>query len=545
MNPNPRVEAQSETPYQKEGPGRRRQPDAVVSRGTWLRPCRRYRGDPARIRLYRLLDLVGLDQPRLHQLEVLIGHEIGSEHERERKRSNLLVLTTIVLTLALLVPGREAYASEQALNTRVYAALDNSGSMQRDNRFHRGVQAFERWAESVELRPGLVVELLVAADHVVHQGTFPLRSETDRGTLLDRLRELELERNSTTVFRKIDGELAAFVASTVHPDERFGVVFVTDGRSDAPATDMRLRELGDQLLTLGGGLYAAVSGSVPGQEELFGIRQGQASSPRSEPRRSQSRCRRLFSPSIAIVAPAPLRTEVRERLLGGFGPAQTTIQVENSGEIAREVRLQAEAPKGSTARFVPSSLVIAAGAKVEAAVDIDVTSAVSGSSIVAAQGTDGAVVEATLKVEIATKPWLLSNWKPLVLSTAVAAIILAFLFRVSRRPWFIVPIGRPDRGFEIRPGEEVPLSIADPGFPSGVQIVRRRGGLWLRTSDEPVRLGGASIQPGREVSYRIRTPIDAGSASVVLDRRSRRQAGVHPLVIAGTMENADASNDLL
>lgn len=471
----------------------------------------------------------------------------GDRCLREAARRLLIPRTAaIALSLALLVASRETYASEQdQTSTRVYSVLDNSGSMRWACRFRRGVQALERWAESVELRAGMTIELLVAADQVVHQGTFPLRSESERAALLDRLRELEPERASSTVFRKIDEELATFVARTARPDERFGVVFITDGRSDAPATDLRLQELGDQVLVLGGGLYAAVSGLVPGQEELLGAKQGQLPSSRFEPRRSRSRCRRLFGPSIAIAPALPVRAEVRERLLGGFAPVPATIQVENSSEIAREVRLQAQAPEDTRVRFIPSTLVVAAGAKAEAMLEIEVVSPVSGSIIITAQGPDSEPVETTLKAEIATKPWLSSNWMALVVSAAAATLLFVVLLRVSRRPWFIVPIGRPDRGFEIRPGEEVSLSMADPGFPSGIWIVRRRRGLCLRTGGEPVRLSGAPVQPGREVPYRLHTPIDAGSSSIVLDRRSRRQARVYTPVIASAMEHAPGGNDLL
>ncbi|MBN2559514.1 MAG: VWA domain-containing protein [Phycisphaerae bacterium] len=473
-----------------------------------------------------------------------MGNESGEarRHERPKPRT----VTAITLTLALLATTAEIHASEQdQVSSRLYAVLDNSGSMRRAFRFRRGVEALERWAESVDIHTGLTVELLVAADEVVHYGTFPLQSESDRGAMLDRLRELEPERSSTTVFRKIDEELASFVARTTRADERFGVVFITDGLSDVPATDLRLAELGDRLLLLGGGLYAAVSGLVPGQEELLDAKQGQSPSPRFESRRSRSRCRRLFGPSIAVATPPPLRAEVDELLLGGSVPVRSMIQVENTSEIAREVRLQAQAPEGSTARFVPDALVIAARAKAEVTLEIEVVSPLSGSIVLAAQGPDGAVVETTLNAEITTRPWLLGNWAALVAFAAAATLLFAILFRLSQRPWFIVPIGRPDRGFQICPDEEVPLSMADPGFPSGIWIARRRGGLWLRTSDEPVRLGGALLQPGREVPCRLRTPIDAGAASVVLDRRSRRQAGAHPLLIAGAMEHAPGGNDLL
>jgi hypothetical protein len=472
------------------------------------------------------------------------------EHEDRNRRgyqqSSVRTVAAIALTLPLLAVTREVFASEQdQMRTRIYEVLDNSGSMRSASRFRRGVRALERWAQAAELHSGLTVELLVAADRVVPQGTFPLRSERERVILLDRLRELELERASNTVFRRIDEELAAFVARTAHPDERFGVVFITDGRSDTPATDLRLQDLGDQVLVLGGGLYGAVSGVVPGQEELLGAKQGQVPSSRSEPGRSRSRCRRLFGSSISITPSVPVSAEVRERLLGGFAPVLTTIQVENSGEVAREVRLQAQAPEGTGVRFIPSTLVVAAGAKAEATLDIEVASPVSGPIIVTAQGPDGDPVEATLKAEISTESWLVSNWMALVVFAATATLLFTVLLRVRRRPWFIIPIGRPDRGFEIRPGEEVPLSMADPTFPSGIWIGRRRGVLWLRTAGEPVRLAGVPVQPGRDVPYRLRTPIDAGSASVVLDHRSRRPARVCAPVIEGAMEHAATGNDLL
>lgn len=466
--------------------------------------------------------------------------------ESGRRRRIPRRLAAIALTLVLFAPAGDAYASgQEQTTTRVYAVLDNSGSMRTAGRFRRGVEALERWAESIDLGPGLTVEILVAADQVSHQGTFLLRVESDRDAMLDRLRELEPERASTTLFRKIDEELAAFVARTTRADERFGVVFVTDGRSDTPATDLRLQELGDQLIILGGGLYAVVSGSVPGQEELSGAKQGQARSPRFETPSSRSRCRRLFRPSMAIAPPAPLRAEVRERLLGGIAPVRATVHLENTSEVARDVHLQAKAPAGTTVRFFPSTLTVAGKAKAQATLEIEVASPVSGSIAIFAEGPDGGVTEATLLVEIATRPWLTSNWMALSGLAAATTLLLALLFRASRRPWSIVPIGRPDRGFEIRPGEEVPLSMAEPAFPAGIWIARRRGGLRLRTSDEPVRLGGTPVQPGREVPYSLRTPIDAGAVSVVLDRRSRRQAGVHPLVIAGAIERAATGNDLL
>jgi hypothetical protein len=454
--------------------------------------------------------------------------------------------TGLVLFLVLSMPSREARASGNEVNkTRIYAVLDNSGSMRRSDRFRHGVQAVERWVESLEPHPDLTIELLVAADHVVHQGAFFVRDEDERARLLDRLRELQPERISKTVFRQIDDEVAALVRQHTRPDERFAVLFVTDGHSDEPETDLRLQDLGDQVLFLGNKLYAAVSGSVPAQDALTGLANSEASSPRREPVRSRSQYRRLLVPSITFESSSALRATLRQRFFGGFDPLWLSVGIENTSEIAREVHLEARTPDGMTAQFVPAVAVLAGKKATELKVEIAAVSDVSGSIVLTARAPDGSAAEATLRAEITVESWLASNWPIVAGCAVVGAILIGILLTFRRRAWFIAPIGEPEHGLYIRHGDAVPLNAADPAVPSGVWLKRRWGGLWLRSDGEPMRVGGIPVQPGREIRYRLRTPIDAGAASVVLDRRSRRNAAARPPIIAGASERVTACDELL
>jgi len=448
--------------------------------------------------------------------------------------------------LVLSMSAGEARASGNDINKiRIYAGLDNSGSMRRSDRFRHGVHAIERWVEALEPNSNLIIELLVAADHVVHQGTFSVRDEDERARLLDRLRELQPERMSKTLFRQIDNEVAALVRQHTRPDERFGVLFVTDGRSDEPETDLRLQDLGDQVVVLGNGLYAAVSGSLPAQDALTGLANSQANLPRREPAHSRSKYRRLLAPSITFQSSSVLRATLRQRFFGGFDPLWVSIGIENTSEIAREVHLEARTPDGMTAEFVPAVATLAGKKATELKIEIAVASDVSGSVVLTARAPDGSAAETTLWVEITVESWLASNWPIVAGCAVVGAVLLGFFLTFRRRAWFIAPIGRPEHGLYIRPGDTVPLNAADPAVPSGVWLKRRWGSLWLRTDGEPVRVGGIPVKPGREIRYRLRTPIDAGAASVVLDRRSRRQAAARPAFIAATSERATACDELL
>jgi hypothetical protein len=470
----------------------------------------------------------------------------SDEKKIEKGRCIYLGFAKLVAVLGILMSARAAGATqENRSHTRYFLVPDNSGSMRQSARFRRAIQALERWVEGLDCNPDVTIELLVAADHVVHQGTIELRDENSRAQVLDRLRELKVERSSRTVFEKIDEELAAFIGKHTRPNERFGVVFVTDGRSDLPASDLRLQEMGDQVLSLSGGLYAAISGPIPAQENLVGGTRGRTPASQQEPAWSRSKYRRLLTPSVTIVEPSPMRAYLLEHLLGGFNPVRIRLEVKNSSEISREIRLRAHAPDGATGRFIPDTVVLPGGATKDVWLDVDVTSPVSGVILISAQAPDGSVTESRLNAEITTKSWLASNWISMGGSLVVLALLLVVLLTVSRRVWFVVPLGRPERGFYIRPGEDVPLSAADPGFPSGTWIRRRRGALWLRTDSEPMRVAGIAVQPGRNVRYRPHTPIDAGNASVVLDRRSRREAARHAVIIAGVSERAMPCDDLL
>jgi hypothetical protein len=436
-------------------------------------------------------------------------------------------------------------SQERRSRARLYTVLDNSGSMRRSDRFHCGVHALERWVDALDSHSDVIIELLVATDHVVHQGTFELRDENNRGQILDRLRDLEAERTSRTFFRTIDDELATFIKQHTRAEERFGVVFVTDGRSDQPQNDWRLQELGDQVLSLGGGLYAAVSGSVPEQEALSGLASSQTKSPRREAARSRCRYRRLLAPSIAFESSAALRATLRQRFFGGFDPIWVSIGIENTSESAREVRLDARAPDGMTAQFIPAVARLAGNKEADLKVAIAATSDVSGSIVLTALTPDGSVVETKLVAEVTVESWLGSNWLIVSGVAVVGALLLGIFLTHRRRAWFIVPLGRPEHGLYIRHGDSVPLNMTDPAVPSGVWLKRRWGGLWLRTDGEPMRVAGIPVQHGRDIRYRLRTPIDVGDASVVLDRRSRRQASSCPPIIAGASERVTACDELL
>jgi hypothetical protein len=198
-----------------------------------------------------------------------------------------------------------------------------------------------------------------------------------------------------------------------------------------------------------------------------------------------------------------------------------------------------------TAQFVPAVATLAGKKATELKVDVVATSDVTGYVVLIAHAPDGSAAEATLRAEITVKSWLASNWPIVVGCGAVGAVLIGIFLTLRRRAWFIAPLGRPEHGLYIRPGDAVPLNAADPAIPSGVWLKRRWGGLWLRTDGEPVRVGGIPVQPGREIRYRLRAPIDAGAASVVLDRRSRRQAAARPPIIVGASERVTACDELL
>lgn len=462
-------------------------------------------------------------------------------------QSSYLVAIGLLVSLALpAVLVREASASEpDQIQTRISIEIDNSGSMRRAARFRRSVQLVEHWVEGLHLRVGLAVDLFVAADHVVHEGSYSFRDENERGRLLDHLRELHAERHTRTVFRRIDDELATFVEQHARPEERLGFIFVTDGQSDEPESDLSLPELGDQVLSLGNGLYAVVSGAIPQRDALIGRANDPTRPVHQDSAKAQGKCRRLLAPSISFERTPPVLVNLRERLLGGYEPVSVTIAIGNSNQMARAVQLQVRTPDGVSGHFVPSTVVLPGRERTEALLELAVTSPISGPLFLTAQGPDGNQAEAILKAEITTMSWLDSNWMAIAGFGMMTAMLFGILVKVTRRAWYLVPIGWPDRGFYLRPGDESPLSAADPGFPSGTSIKRRRGGLWLRTDGEPMRVGGVAIQVGRDVRYRLHTPIEAGTASVVLDIRSHREAANRPVIIAGASERATACDDLL
>lgn len=451
-----------------------------------------------------------------------------------------------ILFLMLAMSSEAARAAgNDAGKIRIYAALDNSGSMRQSNRFRQGIGAMELWVEALEPQANLTIELLVAADHVVHQGTFLVRDEGERARLLDRLHELQPERVSKTVFRQIDEEVAALVRQHTRPDERFGVLFVTDGRSDEPATDLRLQDLGDQVLFLGHGLYAAASGAIPAQDAITGLANNQASLPRRGPARSHSKYRQLLAPSIVFGSLSALHATVRQRFFGGVDPLWVSAGIENTSEIAREVRIETRAPDGMTAQVVPTVATLGENKTMDLKIEVAVASDISDSMALIARTPDGNTVETTLRAEITVKSWFASNWPFVGGCTAFGIALLGVFLIYGRRAWFIVALGKPEHGLYIRSGEAVPLNTADPAVPPGVWLKRRWGGLWLRTDEDAIRVGGVPLQPGREVRYRLRTPIDAGAASIVLDRRSHRQATARPIIIAGASDGITACDELL
>jgi len=411
----------------------------------------------------------------------------------------------------------------------VTTEIDNSGSMRHHGRFRRAVRALQRWLESLDSRMDITIEILTAADTVVPRGEFRLGDGASLSRVLDSLDELETQSSSRTIFRKIDEGTADFVAAHVRPNQVAGLVFVTDGISDAPENDLRLEDLGDEVLPLGDGLYAVISGVVPAQEAI----KGTASNSRTivsqrEPARAPSRCRRLFAPSIAISVPRSISKTLRRHLLGSLDPVFVAAIVENSGDIAREVQIEVELPPGAAGRVEPDRVVLAPRSKTTVGIEISAISPVSGTFVTRVQEPDGSTAKWGTAVDFVAGSWWAGNKFALAGFGMSVAVTLALLLAVARRKWFVMPLGRSDRGFWLGPGEEVSLNAADPDFPPGTWVARRRGGLWVRTEDKQLRVGSATARPGHDVRVRPRAPIECDHASVVLDRRSRRDAARQP-----------------
>jgi len=124
--------------------------------------------------------------------------------------------------------------------------------------------------------------------------------------------------NTGILFRRIDDELATFVEQHARPEERLGFIFVTDGQSDEPESDLSLPELGDQVLSLGNGLYAVVSGAIPQRDALIGRANDPTRPVHQDSAKAQGKCRRLLAPSIYFERTPPVLVNLRERLVEGI-----------------------------------------------------------------------------------------------------------------------------------------------------------------------------------------------------------------------------------
>jgi len=426
----------------------------------------------------------------------------------------LAVATSIMLTH----PAILAAAPDGSAPMRVFLVDDDSGSMTRGNRFAFSRASLRRWAESFEPENKTTVELLRASDHISAVGAYAIDQDEGLAALTRALDELKPKRYSRTVFRTIDAELAEYVASHARPDEEVVIAIISDGISDEPAKDLSLLDLGDQMVAVGGGVFAAVSAHFPAVEALVVSDSALDRARRAAPTRPKSRLRRLLPTNIAF---SPRASTINRTLVAKFirGYESTTISlaISNEGTLPRLLRLHAEGPEGAVVGVEPATVVLESHGRAAVSVAVSASKPVDGAIVVTAEAPDGTSARSAIEATISLDPWSPARVWALVLISAGMLAVVFVAWVLGRRGMAIAPAGQSDPVVELRRGDVVPITTFSRDFPAGVSVGRGWLGFYVATSGVPVRLGGVPIRGGK-ARYPLRTDIEAGEATVILDR---------------------------
>jgi hypothetical protein len=362
------------------------------------------------------------------------------------------------------------------------------------------------------------IELLTASDHISAIGTYVIDQDDGLG-LARALDEMKPKRYSRTVFRTIDAEIADYVASRARPDEEVAIAIISDGLSDEQAKDLTLLDLGDQMVAVGGGVFAAVSAHFPAVEAFVISDSALDRAHKVASARPKSRLRRLlptnitFSPRASTINPT-----LHAKFIKGYESVTINLVVGNEGALPRLLQLRAQGPQGAEVGVEPATVVLEGHERATVALVVSASEPVNGEIVVTAQAPDGTSARSAIEATISLDPW--SPMRAWALALVVAGILVVILtaWSLGRHGLAIVPAGQDDPVVELRRGDIVPITTFAPEFPAGVSLGRGWVGLYVETSGAAVSLGGVPIRGGGKVRYRLRTDIEAGGVTVILDR---------------------------
>jgi len=398
---------------------------------------------------------------------------------------------------------------------RVFVVLDDSGSMRRGNRFAFAVAAVRRWLDNLDLGCKTTIELVAASDHI----TYAADQEESLSAMTKALEEMKPKRYSRTLFRTIDAELADYVASRARPDEEVTIAIISDGLSDEPGNDLALLDLGDQMVAIGGGVFASLSSHFPGVEAFAGSESSAERPHKTATTRPRSRLRRLLPTSIRFTSRVRLVSRtLRAKFIKGYEGTTIDMTVVNDGELPRLLQLRAQGPQGMLVNVDPASVVLEGHGRATANLVVSASDAIAGEIVVTAEAADGTAAHAAVEARLAVDRWSSARiWAlTLVLGGLLAGALVVWL--LGRRRLAIAPAGQTDPVVELRRGDVVPIATLAPSFPAGVSLGRGWLGLYVTTSGAPVSLGGVPIGGAGKARYRLRTDIETGEVTVVLDR---------------------------